>query len=612
VATIHIAAVLEDAEDAVMAAHVLMAAGWKVERLIFAGDAAEAEACATAAKSDCLFVLWSSLATQRERLRWAAEKAHRRKALVTGRLDHAVHPIPDAPSIDLTKWQQQSDAAVGMAIAATVGKIAGPPEFRPGEQLGSLKDATDPRATRAAARRTVRNRRLALGLLATALFLMLGVGVAQFLEPNREIIPLSAFSWPGDVVMDQAHRSSDPVALRAALKANPEGPEAKRAAQRLADLETQAWARIENAEDSASLLDATAAYIAGFPDGGHAEQARRRDATERQFILEVQQRLVGLGLLREAPSGRLTPETLAAVSVFQISRNLPPTRQLDARLANAIVAAGGAPFRTNSTTAAATRSPAAARAGQVGLAQGVQKPVRDCFLCPELLVLPPGAVMMATGAGAQSRLITINYSLAVGRNEVSTEEWAACVDAGVCRAVTTAGPGETAIVNVSFDEAQAYTRWLSKRTGQAYRLLSDAEWEYAAQSGFGGPLSAANMADICVRANLAFSADDPCAMPTRAPRLSLTTARPDQLGFSNFYGNAWEWVADCWPDSAPTALGDGTPRLTGCKQGQRTIRGGGLDSTPADLLASTRRPAANERSALVGFRVARVVSPKTK
>ncbi len=136
----------------------------------------------------------------------------------------------------------------------------------------------------------------------------------------------------------------------------------------------------------------------------------------------------------------------------------------------------------------------AAREREVG------RTFRDCVECPQMVVVPSGSFTMGSSPsgeegrdddeGPQHR-VSIGYRLAVGVNEVTFGEWDACVAAGGCRGYVPDdagwGRGTRPVINVSWADAQSYVSWLSNRTGESYRLLSESEWECAACLQRGAP-----------------------------------------------------------------------------------------------------------------------------
>ena len=117
---------------------------------------------------------------------------------------------------------------------------------------------------------------------------------------------------------------------------------------------------------------------------------------------------------------------------------------------------------------------------------------RDCGECPEMVVIPAGTFMMGSpdsevgrskDEGPQHK-VTIARPFAVSRYEITFDQWDACVAAGGCKDRPEDqgwGRGKRPVTNVNWDNAQNYAAWLSKKTGKRYRLLSEAEWEYAAR-----------------------------------------------------------------------------------------------------------------------------------
>lgn len=166
-------------------------------------------------------------------------------------------------------------------------------------------------------------------------------------------------------------------------------------------------------------------------------------------------------------------------------------------------------------------------------------PFRDCRICPEMVNIRPGAVALGlTRAPADIATARISSRLAVGRYEVTFDEWDACVADQGCRALPDQGWGRERrpVVNVAYGDAEAYVAWLRGITGQRYRLPRQEEWEYYARGGTAGDPFAEVTEANC----------DPCD-----PRWAgLKTApvggyRPNGFGLYDVLGNAWEWVSDC-------------------------------------------------------------------
>lgn len=243
---------------------------------------------------------------------------------------------------------------------------------------------------------------------------------------------------------------------------------------------------------------------------------------------------------------------------------------------------------------------------------------RDCGDCPEMAILPPGRFKMGSPAGEPTRQpfegpqidVTIPRSIAIGAKEVTFAEWDACVAAGGCGAHVPDdagwGRGARPVINVSWDDANAYAAWLSQKTGLAYRLPSEAEWEYAARAGGAAPFhTGASIAPA--QAN--FDGRYPYmgeAGEVRGRTVPAGGFPANAFGLHDLHGNVWEWVADCWAESHDGAPEEGAPRGGAC--GRRVIKGGAWNTGAWRLRAGHRlgKPEA-ERSFAIGFRVARDV-----
>jgi formylglycine-generating enzyme required for sulfatase activity len=205
----------------------------------------------------------------------------------------------------------------------------------------------------------------------------------------------------------------------------------------------------------------------------------------------------------------------------------------------------------------------------------------------------------------------------LARHEVTFDEWDACVaDRGCPRKDADGrwGRGQHPVINVSWDDAKQYVAWFSRKTHQAYRLPTEAEWEYAARAGTATAFSTGN----CInpwQANYSDKLDYPgCGAKTG---LSHGKTQPvghypaNSWGLRDMQGNVQEWVEDCWHPSYGGAPTDGSAWDDGCSDGQRRVLRGGSWSSDAQSLRSASRTRAPRTATApsFGFRVARTLAP---
>ena len=236
---------------------------------------------------------------------------------------------------------------------------------------------------------------------------------------------------------------------------------------------------------------------------------------------------------------------------------------------------------------------------------------RECGRCPEMVVVPKGAFMMGSPetekdrnkAEGPQRKVTITNNFAVSKFEVTFDEWRACVDARVCEEAADQrwGRGNRPVINISWDDAQQYVKWLSERTGRPYRLLSEAEWEYAARAG---STTAYSWGDNIGEGN---ANCDGCGSEWDNKQTApVGSFKANAFGLHDMHGNVFEWVQDCGDanyDGAPT---DGSAKTDGtCAS--RVLRGGSWSYPPQDLRSAHRRPT-NGQSSSRGFRLGRTFS----
>ncbi len=241
---------------------------------------------------------------------------------------------------------------------------------------------------------------------------------------------------------------------------------------------------------------------------------------------------------------------------------------------------------------------------------------RDCDACPDMARLPAGAFQMGAPASEPARQptegpvrdIAIASPFAMGVHEVTFEEWAACVEGGGCRAYQPYdhgwGRGARPVVNVSYEDAQDYVAWLSKKTGATYRLPTEAEWEYAARAGSAAPF-ATGVAITTDQAN--FNGEYPYIGDAGTFRKRTTPAAsfaPNAFGLYDMNGNVWEWTADCWRETHASAPEDGSAIGGSCAH--RVLKGGAWNTGGWRLRAGHRiGKEATSREFDNGFRVVR-------
>lgn len=191
----------------------------------------------------------------------------------------------------------------------------------------------------------------------------------------------------------------------------------------------------------------------------------------------------------------------------------------------------------------------------------------DCAdVCPQMVVIPAGRFTREAPKGDKKPAITEVEikALAVGRFEVTFREYDACVAAKACTRISDLGWGRDRrpVINISWNDAQTYVRWLSTKTGQTYRLLSDAEWEYAARAGQAASSKSAKDLDATQ------------AVFAPRERTEPVGTRPaNGFGLYDMFGNALEWVEDCWSEADAAPEKDGTS-LSSADCRQRVLRGG--------------------------------------
>ena len=231
----------------------------------------------------------------------------------------------------------------------------------------------------------------------------------------------------------------------------------------------------------------------------------------------------------------------------------------------------------------------------------------DCANCPYMRIVPAGEGVVGSPAGEPGRgggeplqhAFTLPRPIAVGVYEVTLAEWKACVRDSACRPIVDWSKDNPnpliPATDISFEDAQAFLAWLSVQSGRPYRLLTEAEWEFADRAG---SLNAFPWGDEITpgQANYDQTAayhGSPTA-PFRGYPEAVNAYPPNGFGLYQMQGNVWEWTSGCLDPACA----------------RHVLRGGSFQSAPGELRSGARFGApAGKRRDDVGLRVARDLQP---
>jgi formylglycine-generating enzyme required for sulfatase activity len=238
---------------------------------------------------------------------------------------------------------------------------------------------------------------------------------------------------------------------------------------------------------------------------------------------------------------------------------------------------------------------------------------RECAKhCPEMIVIPAGSFTMGSPANEKAPLgnegpqhaVAIARPFAVSKFVVTFEDWDACVSVGACPQASDSGfgRGTKPIINVNWEDAQQYVGWLSRMTGQPYRLLSEAEWEYA---GRAGSTTAYSWGDEIGVGNANCKG---CGSQWDNRETSpVGSFKPNAFGLYDMHGNVWQWVEDCYHGDYKEAPADGSAWTSGdCSI--HVVRSGAWNLEPQYVRSAFRvRFTTVGRDFNLGFRVGKTL-----
>ena len=279
---------------------------------------------------------------------------------------------------------------------------------------------------------------------------------------------------------------------------------------------------------------------------------------------------------------------------------------------------------------------------------------RECDGCPEMVVVPAGSFIMGSTEGEYGHsseeqpqhVVSVPKNLAVAKFEVTARQFVDFLNAsvqegrfaerwigtapesanasvirttegGVVRFSTKADHEDEPVTFVSWNAAVEYSAWLSRRAGTPYRLLSEAEWEYAARAGsktayhFGDDVMQiceyGNVADLSGQEKNRWSQVVNCD-DGYADLAPVGKFRPNAFGLHDMIGNAAEWVQDCWHRTYDGAPSDGAAWIIKGDCSSRVVRGGSYNYLSTGLRSAQRYAnSALTRIGPIGFRVARSI-----
>jgi hypothetical protein len=223
--------------------------------------------------------------------------------------------------------------------------------------------------------------------------------------------------------------------------------------------------------------------------------------------------------------------------------------------------------------------------------------IKDCTECPDMVVIPAGSFFMGSDKSLYeqpTRSVNLR-SFLVGKTEVTKEQWEAVMGNN-----PSAYKGRTLPVDeISWDDIQQFIGKLNQKTGQNYRLLSEAEWEYAARAGttteYSHGIDESKLGDYAWY-------NRNSGNKTQAVGQKL----PNAFGLFDMHGNVLEWTRDCWHETYAAAPTDGSAWTAACNENTRVLRGGSSHDNPAYLRSAIRyRINPGLRYVGYGFRLAR-------
>jgi formylglycine-generating enzyme required for sulfatase activity len=347
----------------------------------------------------------------------------------------------------------------------------------------------------------------------------------------------------------------------------------------------------------------------------------REPSTDALSVAQAREAFAAMGRVSGCPAVKARIDRMIAdlqrVEEKRKSEAEARAREAERKLAEAVPVPAAPPAarpppasRTPATTAPEPPGPASTSVPIPDPARqykpGSGRSFQDCAGCPWMVVVPQGSFVMGSppnekgrdeAEGPQHRVV-IAQPFAIGQFEVTFDEWDSCVANGGCLGHRPDdagwGRGRRPVIKIDWTQARSYAAWLSRTTGWAYRLPSEAEWEYAARAGTTTKYA---FGDTITSKQARFSAQSTA---------TVGSFPANAWGLHDMHGNVWEWVEDCWNDRYTGAPSDGAIWREGdC--GRNVRRGGSWIEHPRFIRSAFRYSGEPENGSIVGFRVVRSI-----
>jgi formylglycine-generating enzyme required for sulfatase activity len=333
------------------------------------------------------------------------------------------------------------------------------------------------------------------------------------------------------------------------------------------------WQRLRKDGD----LAAVESFLMLFPDSQYAAEARQR----------VQE----LGALAVAGDPGGTAKQSSSIATTLAAPSVPRSAAAPGAAAPRVTASATpilSPPQAPPSTAAVDKPLQVAAAGSgltMPLSTTGQPRFKECTNCPVMVPIPEGSFSM--GQNGDSTAMPVHrvtvHAFALAQRPVTIVEWKACVDDRGCQSArVTDDRDDASMHNLSWDDAQQYVAWLSRRTGHRYRLPTEAEWEYAARGNTATRYWWGDQIGI----GLANCADCGGEQDKSRP-LPADAFKPNPFGLLGVGGGVSQWVADCWLPNYGGAPSDGSARdRANCEQ--HVLRGGSFRNDHNNVTVAVR------------------------